>query len=351
MTVNSSPPIVVMRADASQTVGGGHVMRCLTLAGSLGDRARVVFLSRDLPASLAERIRAAGYAHVALPTSEEPQAAQIALRDTGLDWVDILVVDHYGLASPWMTAMRPFARHIAVIDDLADRTFDCELIVGPSLGLETLAERYAELAPQGCRLMLGTRYSLVAPDFAQLRKEALQRRKHNWPLHSVLISTGFSDVGGAALVAAHALSGTSWHVTVAIGSASASMEPLHQLARTAPNIVLKPDCTDMASEMLRADVMIGAPGTTSWERATLALPSLLVITADNQRDIATALDAAGAALILGEAHKLCAAKLQPPLDLLAGDRDTYGKMSDTVAALCDGRGASRVANALMELMC
>ena len=340
-----------MRADASRQIGGGHVMRCLTLARALAGHARVAFLSRDMPASLAERVRSGGYDLIALPPSQAPDAAIEALADAGLAKVDALVVDHYGLSAPWMTAMRSVARCVAVIDDLAARTFDCDLIVGPSLGVEAFASRYASLAPQAVRLMLGTRNCLVAPEFARLRPDALRRRQDSWPLRSVLVSTGFSDVGGAALTAARALSGTPWQVTVAIGSTAATLEPLRRVAGKAANIVLKPDCDDMAGEMARADIMIGAPGTTSWERATLALPSLLVICADNQRDIAGALDATGAARILGEARDLESGRLLAALDRLSGDRDAYLEMSRAAAALCDGHGAERVADALMELVC
>lgn len=343
-------PVVVIRADASQAIGGGHVMRCLTLAGALKDRARVVFLSHDLPAVLAERATRGGFAHVDLPNASSARDAIAALKANGIGQADVLVVDHYALAADWMGAMRAIAPRILVIDDIADRPLDCDVIVGPSLGMEAFEPTYRRLAPSRCRLMLGTRYSLVAPAFGAARQAALERRETTWPVRRVLVSTGFTDLGGAAVTAARALAGTAFEVRVAIGSASASMEPLKALAAQTDTITLLPDCDDMANEMLNADIMIGAPGTTSWERATLGLPSLLVVTADNQRDIARELDAIGAARILGEAAALDPAVLETELARLAGDRAAYRAMSRAAAALCDGQGAMRVADAVLELV-
>ncbi|MCV5261658.1 UDP-2,4-diacetamido-2,4,6-trideoxy-beta-L-altropyranose hydrolase, partial [Escherichia coli] len=41
--------------------------------------------------------------------------------------------------------------------------------------------------------------------------------------------------------------------------------------------------SDMASLMLEHDIAIGAPGTTSWERACLGLPNVIVPLAENQQ--------------------------------------------------------------------
>ena len=355
MRANRGEPVIVIRADASQTIGGGHIMRCLTLAAALQERARIIFLSNTLPVVLAERIRQAGHGHIVLDETHigdgevSAEAAVGALKEQGISLVDVLIVDHYRLSAPWMERMRAIAGHIVVIDELADRSLDCDALVAPSLGLEAFESAYRQCVPSGCRLMLGVRYSFVASAFRVLRDKALERRSACWPLSRILISTGFSDVGGAAVIAARALAGSSWQVAVAIGSAAASIPALQSLARRTKNIVLLQDCDDMAEEMLKADIMIGAPGTTSWERATLALPSLLVITADNQRDIARALDAAGAAKILGEATDLKAECVLSGLARLSGCRNFYHAMSTAASTLCDGYGAERVADMVLEL--
>ena len=50
------------RTDASQIIGSGHVMRCLTLAEKLRDRGDVVkFISREHKGNLNELIRSRGF--------------------------------------------------------------------------------------------------------------------------------------------------------------------------------------------------------------------------------------------------------------------------------------------------
>lgn len=360
MKADRDRPVVAIRADATQAIGGGHVMRCLTLAGELravyGPDVRVLFLGRAMPASLRERITAGGHEYLLLDDlagGDSPRAAEeilALLTEQAVSRLDVLVVDHYGLSAAWMGAMRSAASRIIVIDELADRDFDCDAIVAPSLGVETLESAYRKRAggADRCGLYLGTRYSLVAPAFRAKREAALIRRAESWPLSRILVSTGYSDVGGAAVTATEVLADTSWQVRVAIGSGSPSMARLEELARTASNVTLLPDCNDMAKQMLEADLMIGAPGTTSWERATLALPSLLVVSADNQRAIAGALNEIGAARILGEAGDLKGENLMREIARISGDRSIYKAMSAAAGRLCDGGGAGRVAAIVME---
>ena len=55
----------------------------------------------------------------------------------------------------------------------------------------------------------------------------------------------------------------------------------------------------LAGLLARADLAIGAGGTTLWERACLKLPSLVVSVADNQLPASKALDHDGFLNFLG----------------------------------------------------
>jgi hypothetical protein len=100
---------VIIRADASLVLGTGHVVRCLTLARALRERAVTVrFVCREQKGHLCELIAASGFAVDRLPAvgsdvQDNTQSWQEDARLTrdciaGLrmraDW---LVVDHYSL--------------------------------------------------------------------------------------------------------------------------------------------------------------------------------------------------------------------------------------------------------------
>lgn len=135
---------VLFRTDASQEIGSGHVMRCLTLARALRDcGADCQFVSREHPGNLIQLVRKHGFRTTALPLLADPLASKPGNHDQfdyrawlGTDWktdaqqttealkfstVDWLIVDHYSLDWEWENTMRTVASRILVIDDLADR--------------------------------------------------------------------------------------------------------------------------------------------------------------------------------------------------------------------------------------
>jgi len=91
---------------------------------------------------------------------------------------------------------------------------------------------------------------------------------------------------------------------------------------------------------------VGAAGTTSWERCCLGLPTLAIVTADNQRFVAAALDDSGAARSLGRAEDLTAAEIGDAVSWLAADAAVRTAMAEKAAGLCDGRGLERIVLAL-----
>ena len=109
------------------------------------------------------------------------------------------------------------------------------------------------------------------------------------------------------------------------------------------------DTRDMAALIAAADVGIGAGGSSIWERATLGLPSICLILADNQRDITFGLDRRGAGLVVEARGETFAADLQAAFGRLLGDGVLRRRLSETSAALCDGQGADRAAEAVLEL--
>jgi RimJ/RimL family protein N-acetyltransferase len=107
----------------------------------------------------------------------------------------------------------------------------------------------------------------------------------------------------------------------------------------------------MAALMVTADLVIGAPGTSTWERGCLGLPSLLVGLAENQRDNAAIVEQAGAGLVAGflttDHRTAVAAALAQQLRDLRNDPARCRNMALSATGLCDGRGAQRVVVALL----
>ena len=214
----------------------------------------------------------------------------------------LLVVDHYGRGAAFEHGCRPWAATILVIDDLADRRHCVDRLLDQTHGREEAD--YRLLTGPDCRLLLGARFALLRPQFQAYRPGALARRGSDGPAQRLLVSFGATDSGGATMLALQgvALGCPGLQVDVVVGSFSRNRDEIdHLAARLSPAVTVHRSVSDMASLMTDADFAIGAAGGTSWERCCLGLPTLVVVTADNQRDIARSLAAAGAIDLVGDA--------------------------------------------------
>ncbi|MBT3237432.1 MAG: UDP-2,4-diacetamido-2,4,6-trideoxy-beta-L-altropyranose hydrolase [Rhodospirillaceae bacterium] len=335
--------IVVFRADAGPGIGGGHVMRCLALAGELSrDGWTVAFAcSSDTPATVPVLVDAA-YPMITVGLANGSETMAAAWPD-GVDW---LVVDHYGLDAKFETACRGWARKILVIDDLADRPHDGDVLLDQTPG--RTPEDYGLGENKNCRPLLGTNYAILRPEFATMRPKALQRRG-DVKVRRLIIFCGTVDRANLTAKALQALDGIDLDaVDVVLGSMAPHLEQVNALAATAPcPVTVHTDLQDMAGLLADADIAVGAAGTSSWERCCLGLPTVVVIIADNQQRIADGLQEAGAATVLGWHEDVTPAKINESIATVCNDATLRQNMSTAAAALCDGLGANRVVNEMI----
>ena len=334
-----APPRAVFRTDASSSIGGGHVMRCLTLACCFSEAGWSVGF-----ACAAETL-------ITVPSlrvfADILEASMIDPDDMARRWplgCEILVVDHYGLDAGFEAACRPWARRILVIDDLADRPHDCDLLIDYTLG--RVRDHYRHHVPSGCRLLTGPDYALLRPQFA--RRRVSRRRAPGEPWR-VLVTMGLSDVVDATSMALSGLvaSGVPVTVDIVMGSGAAHLVSVRARARAmGAGARVFVDVEDMASLMADADLAIGAAGTTSWERCCMGLPTLMVILADNQTTVAHYLVEAEAAILLGRREEVTERAVADTIKELWRNASALRDMSRKAAAICDGFGAARVMDVL-----
>ena len=344
---------VLIRADASQRLGVGHIARCVTLADALRELgATVVFAMRALVGHQAARITGRGYHVIILIGDDEPAA----VAEQAIDWQtdiaaltsqlagqptwDWLIVDHYGLDARWQGAARAFARRIAVIDDLANRAHDADLLVDHNLNADAVA--YAALLPAQATRLLGPRYALISPRFAA-EPVAIRPRASR-----VLVSLGGADADGYLFTVLDALeSFTDIEADIVAGSANPAWDRLCERVSGRASWHLHRHVDDMAALMRCADLCIGAGGGSSWERAALGLPTLCLALAENQLANAASLAEIGAQIFLGRAADVTVERLRSVLSHLIDDRYLRHALGRAAHALVDGRGVQRVAWALL----
>lgn len=323
-------------------------MRCLTLADQLcGMGFQPFFLCADLPGNLSSLI--SSHYPVEMLCNDDPSLVVELCRKYN---VQAVVVDHYLIDQYWESAVKAeIMVPMVVVDDLANRAHQCELLLDQNLGRRS--SDYDELVPDTAQRLIGTDYALLRPEFAELRPQSLARKRQFKGTQRLLISLGGADPGNVTLSVLQQLESISLHqlsnVDVVVGNAYPHHLELQAFVENSSLPVnMHTQVTNIGELMLYADLAIGAGGSSAWERCAMGLPSIAIGIAANQAIVLQGLQEAGAALVLNNPAQFhvdfagCWQQLNRVSDYLA--------MSEKAAALVDGAGASRVARSIGALL-
>ena len=98
----------------------------------------------------------------------------------------------------------------------------------------------------------------------------------------------------------------------------------------------------MAEIMSKSDLCIGAAGSTAWERCCLGLPTITLVIADNQREIAEQLSQRNEAIYSNLSNLLV--DFEQFFDI--SGKELQRALITNSRQICDGLGVSRVIAAL-----
>ena len=352
--MNLNAASIVFRADAGLSIGNGHVMRCLTLADALAQRGkRCMFVSRSDAGHAFNEIRRRGHALIELSASvlDWREDARLTVHALGEGVPEWLVVDHYSFDASWECVLASRCKRLMVIDDLADRTHQCHLLLDSNLGRQ--ASKYRALVPATAQVLTGPGFAPLRPEFAECRSASLQRRQTGDGLHHLMISMGGIDRDNATAAVLKALQtcvlGNTTRLTAVMGSQAPALPQVKALAATMPwpTRVVVDECR-MGELMVDCDLSIGAAGSTSWERCCVGLPALVAVLAPNQSEASEQLQRAGAVLYF-ELDADLPAWLSTTLSNLAASPQVLANMSRAAAGVTDGRGCDRVIAAMLAI--
>jgi UDP-2,4-diacetamido-2,4,6-trideoxy-beta-L-altropyranose hydrolase len=321
-------------------------MRCLTLADALrAEGASCTFVARELPRQLADKMLGQGHGLIRLEEQTgdvADDAAQTVTAIAGED-CDWLIVDSYALDYRWEQRVRGHARAVLVMDDLADRRHDCDLLVDQNYYADAQS-RYASLVPEGTRCLLGPGYALLRAQFAGALPRATQMADR------LFVAMGGSDqfdICAQVIELLRRLGARAPGADIVAGTDTALFARLGRGAEGLENVRVHGFVDDIATLMARCNMAIGAGGSSTWERCALGLPALVIVTADNQRRMSQDLAHAGLIVLLGEAADVSVDSLGEAVARLRADAVLRSRLSDGGMRLVDGQGVRRVVQQML----
>ncbi|MBR4965081.1 MAG: UDP-2,4-diacetamido-2,4,6-trideoxy-beta-L-altropyranose hydrolase [Lachnospiraceae bacterium] len=331
-------------AEGNEIIGIGHVMRCLTIADALFSRGqKVIFFTNSCHSLLEKR----GYQAEAVPEGFSGSDTEIGFWKKNAEerGLTLLLLDGYNVTSAYMEALSKIVK-TAYLDDMCMFPYPVDLVINYNIFAD---EKDYEGIAKHTQLCLGTSYAPVRKEFLQHKKEQLKQGRAE-----ILISVGGADSMGlspfiAGTIKEH-LEDSCLHVLC--GPYSRQKDELVTLKERYGGIEIYENVTAVWEVMGKCNMAVSAAGTTMYELATMGLPVLTFYFVENQRRIAEGFAGEGAAIGVGaydQANPEAFAKrLVTELDRLVGDSVLREQIKRRGTECVDGKGAFRIAEALMN---
>ncbi|MCG3089603.1 UDP-2,4-diacetamido-2,4,6-trideoxy-beta-L-altropyranose hydrolase [Sporosarcina cyprini] len=353
---------IVIRADASIEIGTGHIMRCLTLAKQLKRHGtEVTFICRELEGNMIDFLKKETIKVVSLPNVSkkndnyswminnwEVDAKQTREALKGKP-IDLLIVDHYAFDKKWEEKTRDISKKIMVIDDLADRSHDCDLLLDQNYYINK-EKRYKNLIPDQAITLLGPNYALLRDEFIEAAKSAKVR---SGKVNRILVFFGGSDPTRETiktLLAIQEFNDKNLEIDVVVGASNPFKKIIENLCNQIPKATYYCQINSIAELMNNADLSIGAGGTTLWERAYLGLPSIVIAVAENQYNVSRDLSKLGAIKFLGKSKYTNIDSIRRTIKNVLENPEYVKKLSINSRCLVDDYVNRKVVLAIEELL-
>lgn len=267
---------LLIRADSSSSIGLGHIMRDLVLAGRYPE-ASILFACRDLPGNMIERIPYP----VHILSTDEPQELINLIRTRHIDMV---IFDHYGIDEAFERKIKDATGVKVLALDDTYASHHCDILLNPNLYAD--ASRYASLVPKGCELRCGKPFLLVRQEFY----DVAQRPKAD--SHSIFVSLGGSDPANLSMKVLGAL-GSDLPIECVTTTANKALEHLKAYASAHPNVRLHVNAANIAELMHASRCAIITPSSIAHEAIAAGIPFVAIQSAPNQNEFVRYLKANG----------------------------------------------------------
>ena len=341
------PSTLLIRADASVSIGTGHIMRMIALGQAWqAQGGEVHFLCAEITPALEQRLASEGFhlsrIHATLGSPEDLSETMRLISETlQTDRQNARVVlDGYHFGSDYQLGIKATGFKLLVVDDYGHADFyHADWVLNQNISARE--ELYAKRSPD-TKLLLG-------PKFAMLRKEFLDykgwQREIAPVAKKILVTLGGSDPDNVTLKVIQALIDLDLHAKVVIGGSNPHLCEIENFIQgqndSTALIEVIVNATNMPELMAWADIAVAAAGSTCWELAFMGLPSLFVILAENQVAIAKELESAGFGVCLGRGVDFDKGELQIALRRILESAAQRHRASIAGRNLVDGMGCHR----------
>ena len=332
---------IAFRADGGESIGMGHIMRCIGLAQEFNKRGyRPFFVSALHSDKVADRLAYEGFDYVCSDSEIASSAdLEFLVRKCQEHACNSVVVDGYGFGSDWLGELHNAGfSSLLWTDYVQAERLPVDIVLDQTpVNNET---KYKNAALETTKVLNGLKYVVLRDEF--LNRPDIRRLRTG--VNRLLITFGGSDSTGGTVKALEALQGFSkeLQIDVVIGPANPLADRILELVSGSESIKAHVATNNMAELIANADLAISAAGTSLWEFAYSGLPTIAISIADNQLPLAKSLERYSCSVYLGPLSGFSSHVLRKALDELLDDERLIANYSAKMLELVDGDGRVRV---------
>lgn len=339
--------MILIRADANEKIGTGHVMRCTAIADALKQCGQqVCFLTADDKGGrlLKDRGQAYEVLHMdyACMEGELPRLRQIFAEKEP----DFFLADSYYATPEYLREIRKYVP-VGILDDTALTGYPADVLI--NYNIFARAAFYGEPEETGTRYLLGPGYAPLRREFAGVDHPVREKAER------VLITTGGSDrYNLASGLLKKALAGADTadlDYLVISGAYNVYFEELQELARRHENVHICSNVVNMSRLMRDSDIAVSAGGSTMYELSAVGVPVICFSFVDNQERIVKGFAEEGLVCFGGDYLTQGESMLDEivyHIGRLAADFDLRQSYSQKLRGVVDGQGAMRIAEEIIK---
>lgn len=334
--------MILIRADANERIGSGHIMRSLSIARAfqhLGER--VVFVTADHGSDplLSKNGFSAVYLDSDYRNMDSELSALIQLIET--DKPDLLLIDSYFVNDLYFQALTPHIK-TAYIDDLNAGRFDVDYLINYNI-FSSLID-YSAYVSAGKTLLL-------SPLYAPLRDEFISQPQHKTreTVRDIFVSTGGADHQDVALRVIKEVCPKWESIRFHFVIGALNSRTAQYLAYQKDSIVFHINEGNMSELMQNCDLAISAAGSTLYELCACGTPTITYAMADNQRPAGECFMSQNIMEYAGDCrdNDQFTEQINKLIYVLSDDMSARKEKTKIMQNLVDGRGAERIAKVLL----
>lgn len=300
---------IVFRVDSSDIIGTGHVYRCLNFAYQYKDH-NISFICKNHHYNLNSKISENYKVYELLNNNENNNEninldiktwlgeSQIDDLNKTIDIIknnnliiDWLIIDHYTIDKIWEDGIKKYVKNICVIDDFTNRYHNCNILINQQITYEDGILKYKNVVNDDCKIYCGNNYLLLHPQYFNYIN---LKKIYEHCVKRINIFMGGSDIHNITENIIDICNNYNKNIDnienkiifdIIIGKSNKNYEKIKNKLKDLNNFNLYYDLEFIGDLLEKADLCIGAPGSTSYERVLMKVPCLSICVAENQKTV------------------------------------------------------------------